>query len=105
LYPNIKAPHTVPLFLDLAQTANLRPLSGDEPPEFAGQLPFGEDHLIRRACIDRHNGGVNCLMMDYAVRKIGLKQLWDLNWHRKWLEYERRVPPWPNWMKGIHGPR
>jgi len=34
--------------------------------------------------IDRHNGGTNILFMDWSVRRVRLKCLWSLKWHRKW---------------------
>jgi hypothetical protein len=44
--------------------------------------------------------------MDWSVRKVGLKELWTLKWHR---EYNTRGPwtkaggmqpeDWPKWMR------
>jgi prepilin-type processing-associated H-X9-DG protein len=58
------------------------------------------------ACINRHDGYVNSLFMDWSVRKVGLKELWTLKWHR---EYDTRNPwtkaggvkpeDWPQWMR------
>jgi prepilin-type N-terminal cleavage/methylation domain-containing protein/prepilin-type processing-associated H-X9-DG protein len=68
----------------------IRPVSG-------GPNPF---------CINRHDGYVNGLFLDWSVRKVGLKELWTLKWHR---EYGTRshwskaggVKPeeWPQWMR------
>jgi len=33
-------------------------------------------------CIDRHNGGINSLFLDFSVRKVGLKELWMLKWDK-----------------------
>ena len=35
-------------------------------------------------CVPRHNGKVNTMFMDLSMRKVGLKELWTLNWHTKW---------------------
>jgi hypothetical protein len=38
-------------------------------------------------CIDRHGAGtINGAFFDSSVRKIGLKELWKLRWHRDWKE-------------------
>jgi prepilin-type N-terminal cleavage/methylation domain-containing protein len=49
---------------------------------------------------------VNCVFMDFSVRKIGLKQLWTLKWHRQfetagpWTKAGGVQPEdWPEWMK------
>jgi len=74
----------------------------DEPPEYDGQIYFGYDpefgtpniHEIRSFCVNRHpTGTVNCLFLDWHVRKVGLKELWGLRWHKEWP----RPPLWPDW--------
>jgi len=35
----------------------------------------------RGVCINRHNGQVNSLFLDFSVRKVGLKELWTLKWN------------------------
>jgi len=57
-------------------------------------------------CMNRHDGFVCGIFMDWSVRKVGLKELWSLKWHR---EYDTRgrwtkaggVQPdsWPAWMR------
>jgi prepilin-type N-terminal cleavage/methylation domain-containing protein/prepilin-type processing-associated H-X9-DG protein len=57
-------------------------------------------------CINRHDGYVNGLFLDWSVRKVGLKELWMLKWNK---EYKTRgfwtkaggVKPedWPAWMR------
>lgn len=37
---------------------------------------------MRRFCIDRHSGCVNTLFADLSARKVDLKELWKLKWHR-----------------------
>jgi len=60
---------------------------------------------MNRFCIDRHASRIDAVFADYAVRPVGLKQLWALNWHR---EFNRQGPwtkagdvqptDWPQWM-------
>jgi prepilin-type processing-associated H-X9-DG protein len=59
-------------------------------------------------CRNRHSGHINGLFLDWSVRKVGLKELWTLKWHR---EYNTRGPwtkaggvkpeDWPQWMRGF----
>ncbi|UCC22252.1 MAG: prepilin-type N-terminal cleavage/methylation domain-containing protein [Planctomycetota bacterium] len=60
------------------------PDSKDFVPEYSGE-PWGQysdnSHMVR-ICLNRHNGYVNWVFMDYSVRPVGLKELWILNWHR-----------------------
>ena len=60
------------------------------------------------SCIDRHNGGINAMFMDFSVRKVGLKELWTLKWHKQfdtagqWTQAGGVLPEdWPKWMRGL----
>jgi hypothetical protein len=56
---------------------------------------------MRSFCINRHNGSVNGVFMDVSVRPIGLKELWEVHWHKQWLRdlTTRGRPVWPEWMR------
>jgi len=93
-----------PLLLDCAGDG-VSPMTTHAPPVFDGQLVANPSH-ISWACIDRHQGGVNTLFWDRTVRKVGLKELWTLNWHPKYDTANRwtkagGVEPqdWPQWMR------
>ncbi len=77
-------------------------------PTYRMNPPPSEDslHLGITCVINRHNGGINCLFMDWSVRKVGLKEPWTLKWHRefdtanKWtLAGGVRPEDWPTWMR------
>ena len=107
---NIKGAENIPLFLDCHRTEG-RPsnLSNLPEPEILGMIDgIRVNPLIdwRRFCLNRHSGAVNCLFMDSSVRKVGLKELWTLKWHRKFNTANRwtkagGVQPedWPKWMR------
>jgi len=95
----------VPLFVE-ALRFDLWPRYTDGPAvnEFAA---WSSNHMAR-CCINRHNGAVSCLFVDGSVRRIGLKELWTLKWHRSfetagpWTKAGGAVASdWPAWMRGF----
>ena len=59
-----------------------------------------------RYCLDRHDGFVNGMFMDWSIRKLGLKELWTFKWHRQyntagtWTRAGGVQPEdWPEWMR------
>jgi len=59
------------------------------------------------ACVNRHNGYINVAFVDFSVRKIGLKWLWEYKWHRSYdvlqstwtIEGGVEADMWPEWMQ------
>jgi len=56
--------------------------------------------------IDRHDGYDNGLFMDWSVRRLGVKELWTLQWGRQFNTRGRwttaggiRSEDWPIWMR------
>jgi len=59
------------------------PYDTDHPPEYPDDVAkTGGNGEMKRVCINRHTGFINGLLMDWSVRKVGLKELWTLNWYR-----------------------
>lgn len=56
--------------------------------------------------IDRHNANINICFLDGSVRKVGLKYLWDLKWHRQYKLRQKLLNgnAWPAWMANMRGP-
>ena len=93
---------SIPTILDAAYMSGA-PIASEWPPrrEFPGG-GFGMDAF----CINRHNGYVNGLFLDWSVRKVGLKELWTLKWNRdfdtagRWTRAGGVQPEdWPRWMR------
>ena len=94
----------VPMFID-AIRFDLFPLHTDTPPEMESTVWTSINHM-QRCCINRHDGTVCCLFVDGSVRKVGLKELWTLKWHKSfntagpWTQAGGVWPEdWPWWMR------
>ncbi|MHC4605039.1 MAG: type II secretion system protein, partial [Planctomycetota bacterium] len=78
------AANNIPLFLDSWWWCSwVKDI--DTPPAYEGQKTefiCGCRNSIHRFCINRHDGFVNAAFLDSSVRKVGLKELWTLKWHR-----------------------
>jgi len=77
------------------------------PPAYNGQW-VNASHEMKHFCINRHNGFVNHLFLDWSVRKVGIKELWTLKWHRQYntngfWTMAGGVQPgdWPAWMRNF----
>ena len=88
----------IPVLMDAAWPSGL-PIHSDPPPQFEGQnSSYAEMQCMRFFAVNRHQGTVNSLFMDMSVRRVGLKKLWDLDWHRGWNPNLDPPPVWPDWM-------
>ncbi len=87
--PNVKGGNDIPMFLDCYFWCGW-PDDDDSPPEYDGHQYRGDDNAMNRFCLNRHEGHINAIFMDYHVQKVGLKQLWTLKWSRAF----NTVNPW-----------
>jgi prepilin-type N-terminal cleavage/methylation domain-containing protein/prepilin-type processing-associated H-X9-DG protein len=97
----------VPVLLDCAYQ-DAHPWPFDDPPEYEDQIDRIGD--MKHFCINRHDGYINGLFLDWSVRKIGLKELWTLRWgaadnaqrvaRSRWTKAGGVQPEdWPQWMQ------
>jgi prepilin-type N-terminal cleavage/methylation domain-containing protein/prepilin-type processing-associated H-X9-DG protein len=85
------------------------PRDTDVPSKTAdafGIMDQGTSGEMNHFCINRHNGFVNLLFMDWSVRNVGLKELWTLKWHRSYITNGpwtkaggARSEDWPVWLR------
>jgi len=100
--------NSVPIMLDCALWAGY-PTHADTPPQIEAEAatnPSISNNSIRPFCIPRHGGFINALFMDWSVRKVGIKELWTLEWSPA---FNTRGPwtraggvaaeHWPDWMR------
>jgi len=103
----------IPVYFDSTWPWNWRWVRGEdyymEPPE-CDAIPTGllMPRVWNAPCINRHDGGINTLLLDWSVRKVGLKELWTLKWHRQfetagpWTKAGGAEPgDWPAWMRSF----
>jgi hypothetical protein len=101
---NVIGGYNIPLFLE-NQFVDGWPAEDNEPPIYDGQ-PWSTTSQMGRCCMNRHRGYINSLFLDFSVRKVGLKELWTLKWHREfdicgpWTVCGGVQPSdWPVWMQ------
>jgi prepilin-type N-terminal cleavage/methylation domain-containing protein len=61
----------------------------------------GDGDSMGRFCLNRHAAAINMLMLDYSVKKAGLKSLWRQRWGKHWTPRSYPTPTWPAWMAGM----
>ena len=102
---NVKGGNEIPMVFDCFGYLNALPWHHDNPPEYDGDCQeSSSDNEMQYVCLNRHNKAVNMAFVDYSVRKVDLKELWELKWNRGWYRNKNNVynadpPDWPEWMK------
>jgi len=104
--PQVKGAAEIPLMVealrfDIWPQPNQAPFASEE----AAWSTDGSNHMAR-ACMNRHTGFVNVSMCDFSVRKVGLKELYTLKWHKNfntmgpWTKAGGvEGGDWPQWMR------
>lgn len=105
---NVRNTNYIPVFVG-SWWVDFWPLDIDQPPNLQDGVPIPDrpgQNEMERCSVDRHNGFLNGLFMDWSVRKIGVKELWTLKWHRqyningRWTRAGNVNPTdWPPWMR------
>jgi len=79
---DVKNTANIPLFLD-AWWFDGWPEPTNAPLEFEDEyLTEGSLEAMGDFCVNRHGGFLDGLFLDFSIRKIGIKELWKLKWHR-----------------------
>ncbi len=100
--PYVRGAANVPLVFDCRLSCYYGAM--DDPPASEDADP--NSSYSSGICMNRHQGGINSVFMDWSVRKVGLKQLWSLKWC---VDYDTANPwtpaggvtpaAWPAWMR------
>ncbi|MFB0553130.1 MAG: type II secretion system protein [Phycisphaerae bacterium] len=105
---NIRPADRIPLFIDCFWY-DVWPFHNNEPPLYDGATEnLAGSNEMRRVCLNRHSGAVNSAFLDWSVRKVGLKELWTLNWHHNYdihgpwtIAGDVQSSDWPDWMRSF----
>jgi len=100
--PYVKGAAEAPLVFDCRRSIYYGTVDAPPPYEDADLNSYYSSSV----CMDRHTGGINSVFMDWSARKVGLKQLWGLKWHRTYSTTGPwtasggvRPEDWPKWMR------
>jgi prepilin-type N-terminal cleavage/methylation domain-containing protein len=101
--PNVPGANNIPLFVD-ALRFDLWPLPTQAPAQ--NEIEAWTGNNMARCCINRHDGFVGCAFLDFSVRKVGLKELYTLKWHKSFNTYGPwtvaggvQENNWPDWIR------
>ncbi len=98
---NYQNAENVPIFGDCRRQSS-KAFYTDEPPLYPGQPSTSvSENQMRNWCIVRHGGYINLLFMDMSVRKMALKQLWNLKWSKYFSPRSPDEISWPAWMQDL----
>lgn len=99
--------NNTPLFLD-CRLVDGYPLDTSDPPEVPDEDCDYFDYIqdpMKMFSIDRHQKGITAVFVDGTARKVGLKELWTLKWHKTYNtkgEWTKAggvtFSDWPDWM-------
>ena len=106
---DIKGGSDIPLFLEAIRYDGW-PIATDPAPADVSTAWNGTTGDMGRYALNRHRGFTDVLFFDGHVRKVGVKELWTLKWHRtfdtanKWTKAGKAKKTssdkWPNWIIG-----
>ena len=104
----VRSADRVPYMLDSAGWLAGGLLRSSESVPEQEAVPLFMSNSVWPPCINRHSGAVNCLFTDWSVRKVGLKELWTLQWYPQydtagpWTKAGGVQPSdWPEWLRGF----
>lgn len=102
--PQVKGAGQIPLMAESLRF-DLFPQPTD-PPAAREDAVWSSNNHMARACMNRHVGYVNISMCDFSVRKVGLKELYTLKWHKTFnvagpftLAGGVTADKWPDWIR------
>ena len=99
----VKGASNIPVFLDCAYVGGYPKINNEPPPqpdEFRGGPDAWNSQAMGLFTMDRHSQGVNAIFLDASARKVLLKRLWKLKWHKDFT-IAGFQGAWPEWMRSM----
>ncbi len=101
--PHVPDASRIPLLVE-ALRFDVRPQEHEGPTDVELLAWSGND--MARSCINRHVGFESVSFCDLSARRVGLKELWTLKWHRRfdtkgpWTKAGgAQAANWPKWIR------
>ncbi len=106
--PNVRGAYNIPMFTGMWWVDSW-PRHTDTPADTTTRVTGAiNSQEMQRACVNRHGGFQNTVFCDWSARKVGMKELWTLQWNRSfdvngpWTKAGSVNPgDWPQWMRGF----
>ncbi len=99
--PDVQGASQIPIFMDCT-SISAAPSHNDQPPTREDDFLYTTSvDNMKPFCVNRHTECTQGLFMDFSARKVGLKELWELKWHRNWNPNNDPPPVWPAWMENM----
>ena len=107
---DVKGSSNIPLFADCYFFCGAPENDDSIPQDMDEVFPYfraghddndnmvGHDDSLNRFLIDRHQGNINMLFLDFHVDKVRLKGLWRVKWSPQFRE-NRAFPQFPDWLE------
>ena len=102
----VKGASNIPVFTDMWYVDAWPRDDDEEYDRETGPGDHPDDNEMRRVCVNRHDGFIKVLFMDWSVRRIGLKELWTLKWHKTFNTRNTHTiaggawpEDWEQWMR------
>lgn len=101
----VSGANNIPWWIE-ALRFDLWPLPTDRPAENEFAAWTVSAQLMARCAINRHRGQLTAAFLDWSVRKIGVKEVYTLKWHKSfntkgpWTRAGGvRDEDWPDWIR------
>lgn len=101
----VKPAYKIPVFMD-CYWYDVWPHSIDNPPRDKYDVVGTGTDEMKRVCLNRHKAAINVAFLDWSIRKVDLKELWTLKWHRNFsttgpwtVAGGATSDKWPEWMR------
>lgn len=96
---NITTPSNVPFYFD-SRWVDAWPDHTDTAPIEEG--PSGTNGYMNHLLMTRHNKAINAVFFDGSGRRVNLRDLWSLKWHKQFNtnnDYTNGTKTFPDWMR------
>ncbi len=97
--PNVAGADRIPLLLDSWWDQGWAHYY-DWIPDWPGQWQSTGANDMAHFCLIRHSGAINGVFLDGSAKRVELKCLWNLNWHRGY-PVDEPPPDWPDWIEEL----